>query len=177
MKKLTWLSGFLALTVLVAGALTTAIPYRGKEGESYSVLNHFISELGEVGVSAFALLFNTSLILGGLALAVFMLGLSYFYSGLVAIMLFSVAIWVDRQRKLSRWLIVPGILTVASFASFLALPHLTGASHVGLLDPSRFTRPVVWLTPLLEWSVFFTMLTWVALTAADLALRGRSSIP
>ena len=216
MKKPTWICGFLACTVLVAGALTTAIPYRGKEGESYSALNHFISELGEVGVSALAPLFNISLMLGGLAVAVFMLGLgiylgtrwgfvaaavgvysglscgmvgvlpmnnlhvhtmaafSYFYSGLVAVILFSIAILVDRQGKLPRWLLVPGVLTVASFASFLALPHLTGVSRVATLDPSRFTRPVVWLIPLLEWSVFLTMLTWIFLTSADLALRGRS---
>jgi len=176
-------------------------------------LNHFISELGEVGVSAFASVFNTSLMLGGLALAAFMLGLgcyigskgaylaaligaysgiscslvgllpmndlqvhtvaafSFFYSGLVAIALFTVVILADRDRKLTRWLVVPGILTVASFVSFLAVPHLSGATRAETLDPSRFTRPSVWLTPLLEWSVFFTMLVWLVLAAAALAIK------
>jgi len=99
---------------------------------------------------------------------------SFFYSGLVAIALFCITILVDRQGKLSRWLLVPGVLTVASFASFLALPHLTGTTRVATLDPSRFTRPVVWLTPLLEWSVFLTMLLWIVLTSVDLALRSRN---
>ena len=35
----------------VIGALIPALVYRGKQGQPYSPLNHFISELGEVGVS------------------------------------------------------------------------------------------------------------------------------
>jgi hypothetical membrane protein len=53
--------------------------YRGKRGERYSLLNHFISELGEVGVSLAAWFFNTGLLLGGLALLpyVILLGISF----------------------------------------------------------------------------------------------------
>ena len=50
---------FLAILLSMAG-------YRGKRGEKYSVLNHFISELGEVGVSRGAPLFNAGLIASGL---------------------------------------------------------------------------------------------------------------
>ncbi len=57
--------GFAATGVLVVGALIPALSYRGKAGEPYSFLNHFISELGERGVSALAPVFNASLVLGG----------------------------------------------------------------------------------------------------------------
>jgi len=51
---------FIMFTMLVTGLV-----YRGKQGETYSVFNHYISELGEVGVSQWALLFNLGLIVGG----------------------------------------------------------------------------------------------------------------
>ena len=44
------------------------IAYRGKKGEAYSPLNHFISELGEVGVSQWAWAFNLGLIVSGISL-------------------------------------------------------------------------------------------------------------
>ncbi len=49
--------------------------YRGKCGEQYSPLNHFISELGEVGVSRAAGVFNSGLLLGGLILIPYILSL------------------------------------------------------------------------------------------------------
>lgn len=52
----------------VLGALVAAAAYRGKNGERYSILNHYISELGEVGVSRLAWAFNLGLILSGLCL-------------------------------------------------------------------------------------------------------------
>ena len=54
--------------IAVLGSLLSALYYRGKKGQPYSPLNHFISELGEVGVSKLAWVFNTSLILTGLCL-------------------------------------------------------------------------------------------------------------
>jgi hypothetical membrane protein len=59
----------------IAAILITAIRYRGKVGERYSPLNHFISELGEVGVSPAAWVFNIGLILSGLAITPFILSL------------------------------------------------------------------------------------------------------
>ncbi len=53
----------------VTGAIISAVVYTGTSGERYSPLNHFISELGEVGVSRLAWLFNGALILSGLLLA------------------------------------------------------------------------------------------------------------
>ena len=68
--------------VLVQIALV--IPQQGfqnREGQPYSPLNHFVSELGWLGVSEKALVFNLGLILGGLFLALFMIGLGAQFRG------------------------------------------------------------------------------------------------
>ena len=59
--------GVISLGVIVAGFL-----YVGIEGQSYSPLNHFVSELGEIGVSDGARIFNAGLVAGGLINALFM---------------------------------------------------------------------------------------------------------
>ncbi|MFW5713997.1 MAG: DUF998 domain-containing protein [Brevefilum sp.] len=70
MTNLIWFK-FLAITGAVFAVLGTVIAgiiYRGKEGERYSPFNHFISELGEMGVSRLAPAFNLGLILSGITL-------------------------------------------------------------------------------------------------------------
>lgn len=62
-----WLSLAGALSA-VLGSLIAGLAYRGRLGERYSPLNHFISELGEEGVSRRAWAFNWGLILCGLCL-------------------------------------------------------------------------------------------------------------
>ena len=52
-----------SLVVLVC-LVTAMVVYRGKNGERYSIWRHFVSELGEVGVSKFAWVFNAGLIIG-----------------------------------------------------------------------------------------------------------------
>lgn len=74
-QKLTALCGLLGAAIVIAGCVATALPYAGEKGEAYSLLNHFISELGIVGVSKLAEVFNMSLIAAGLIIAVFMAGL------------------------------------------------------------------------------------------------------
>jgi hypothetical membrane protein len=51
---------------IILGSLAAGFAYCGKLGQRYSPLNHFISELGEIGVSRLAWAFNGGLILGGL---------------------------------------------------------------------------------------------------------------
>jgi hypothetical membrane protein len=56
----------IAGSVLISLAvLVSVLLYEGKKSEPYSLLNHFISELGEVGVSGAAWLFNTGLVAAG----------------------------------------------------------------------------------------------------------------
>lgn len=74
-------AGIAGSLVMMVTAVTTALVYRGKQGESFSPLNHFVSELGELGVSELAWLFNAGLMLGGVAFVVFILGLAATRSG------------------------------------------------------------------------------------------------
>lgn len=67
--------GWLGCLVIFLASLVTALVYRGKDGERYSVFNHYISELGEVGVSKLAWLFNTGLTIGGILFVLMMMGL------------------------------------------------------------------------------------------------------
>lgn len=196
--------GLLGSGVIVLSALISAVVYRGAAGEAYSPFNHFISELGQGGVSQLAVVFNAGLIGGGLLLIPFMLGLGayldnpvawlsgaagvvaalccsavgvfpmndliphmtaamgFFRSGMVTIALFSLAIALDRRRKLSKWWVLPGVLVTACFATFLLLPR-TGRSteqfqnFQGLIR----TRPGWWWMAISEWSVFVAVLGWV----------------
>lgn len=81
--KLTYASGFVGTAIVLLAILVTTIPYRGAFGEPYSFLNHNISELGEIGVSELAQVFNLSLILGGLCFVCFMIGFSLFWHRLL----------------------------------------------------------------------------------------------
>lgn len=72
-ERLARMGGLLGPLLLVPGVLLPALAYTGKAGEAYSPLNHFISELGEVGVSSLAWLFNGSLVVSGLLMAAFLL--------------------------------------------------------------------------------------------------------
>lgn len=60
--------GIAGVVIVVVGATVSAVVYRGKQGQKYSPFNHYISELGELGVARFARVFNLSLILAGLVL-------------------------------------------------------------------------------------------------------------
>ena len=67
------LLGLASVGVILAGMVISAIPYRGYEGEAYSPLNHFVSELGEIAASRLAWAFNLGVVLGGIGLGTFLL--------------------------------------------------------------------------------------------------------
>ena len=73
--------GLIGATIIVLGSFITALGFQGRQGEAYSPLNHFISELGEIGVSRRAMVFNRCLFIGGLCLTIFMLGLAAHLGG------------------------------------------------------------------------------------------------
>jgi len=64
--------------------LSATIGYVGRSGEPYSMLNHFISELGELGVSHLAWLFNLGLILAGFVFLPFLIGLGLYIENKIA---------------------------------------------------------------------------------------------
>jgi hypothetical membrane protein len=83
--------------IILLGSWITAIAYRGKNGERYSITRYFVSELGEVGVSRLSWLFNGSLIIGSAFFLIMMpgvgirLGNLWGYLGMVAGMVASAA--------------------------------------------------------------------------------------
>jgi len=217
-QKLTYCCGLLGSAIILLGSLATAMLYHGKRGGSYSILNHYISKLGEVGVSRLAPVFNTSLFVGGVVLLIFVLGLgfymqtklgyvasafgvfsciscslvgifpmnnlsihdvvaySFFYNGLVAITLFTLVIFFDKQNKISKWLLVPGIMTVVSFASYIVVPYIIRSTHGHTLHRHRMAQPHIRLNPVLEWSVFFTVIAWFVLMSIYLMGKRRVGV-
>lgn len=79
--KFGGLFGVLGPLLICLGILISALSYTGVQGQSYNLLNHFVSELGEIGTSDLALAFNLSLILGGLFNAGFMAWLPFQFRG------------------------------------------------------------------------------------------------
>jgi hypothetical protein len=67
--------GYTGTGLILLAVISPMFLYRGKLGERYSLLNHFISELGELGVSRVAWIFNTGLLLAGLVMLQYVLGL------------------------------------------------------------------------------------------------------
>jgi hypothetical membrane protein len=74
--RLSACSGILGGSVLAVGSVVAAVAYSGADRESFSPLNHFVSELGELANSEQAGVFNVSLIASGVCFAVFMIGLA-----------------------------------------------------------------------------------------------------
>ena len=85
--------GLTGSLLIIFSMLVTGLAYRGKQGEHYSVFNHFISELGEVGVSRLSLLFNLGLIVGGLVLIPFLVGMGLALGNLWGKLALVVGIW------------------------------------------------------------------------------------
>ncbi len=199
--------GIAGCAVIFLSALYAGLSYVGKNRERYSVLNHYVSELGEVGVSKNAQSLNGGLILGGLILIPFIIELglilgniwaklgilaglwaaiscvcvglfpmnnltphlraaiSYFRAGLVTILLFSIGILVQPagMEVVSKYTNIIGLFSLVSYASFLTLlgKEEAGSETSNQLDPEvKPERPRVWLSPLLEWVVFFSTILW-----------------
>ena len=75
----------IAGTLIFAAAISiAAAAYRGATGEAYSPLNHYVSELGQLGVSGLAAVFNLGLVIGGSFLAIFFLALGLSFRSALA---------------------------------------------------------------------------------------------
>ncbi len=75
-KTLLSLCGILGPVVISLGILFAGFSYTGIEGQAYDPLNHFVSELGQIGVSDAAWAFNAGLIVGGILNVLFMIYLA-----------------------------------------------------------------------------------------------------
>lgn len=78
LRRLTWRAGLAGVSAIMVGILVSAIAYSGRKGEPCNPLNHFVSELGEIGVSDAALAFNSSLVVAGLCFTVFLVGVAVY---------------------------------------------------------------------------------------------------
>jgi hypothetical membrane protein len=101
-------SAFFAIASFVAGVF-----YVGTQNELFSPLNHWVSELGEMGVSRLALVFNIGLFVGGLALALFFFALGRL-----------------RHSRLANVYVVVGVIAGISGALVGVFPMNNRAIHI-----------------------------------------------
>lgn len=81
LDRVAILSGLIGAAIIGLGSIVTALAYEGRTGESYSPFSHWVSELGETGVSQTAQVFNVCLVIGGVLFALFMIGLAVTRTG------------------------------------------------------------------------------------------------
>ncbi len=191
------------LVVIISG-----IAYRGKLGQRYSPLNHYISELGELGISRLAWVFNLGLILTGLcllpaclslgfllpgfwaklamaagivaAISVSLVGvfpmnnlkahgraaMSYFRSGLVMVILFTlVVIFQKNPPVMPRLYALVGVPAILAYASFLIYAPINDKKFEEGVNPLELPRPKVWWIAFIEWTVFITTIPWFLVMA------------
>lgn len=208
MKKFTtqfhWF-GIAGSVIIIVAVIITAITFHNSQGEPYSMLNRFISELGWVGTSQNAWLFNAAMIVTGIVFIPFCLGLGlripnawakagmatgvitaifcslvgvfpmnhlqphsfvamwFFRCGLATVLLFGVAILVQRKGNVR----VPKIASIFSLLAaiaygaflFMATIHSTGNVSSATLS-SLDAPPPLRILALVEWCVFFTTVLW-----------------
>jgi len=197
------IAGVVGVVVALLAALVPALAYQGYQKERFDPRNHFISELGEVGISRAARVFNAGLILTGLVLIPFMVGaavytahwlgyvagvvgvvttlavaavgvfpmnklsshsiaaLTFFNAGQVTSLLFSLCVIFIPTARLPLWLLIPTGLSTLAFVAFLRTPFTADNAEAFTKDRQAFVRPRWWLSPTLEWSVYFTVLAWI----------------
>jgi hypothetical membrane protein len=107
---------FAGIGLIILASFYPALVYRGKRGERYSPLNHFISELGEVGVSKAARFFNAGLLLGGLILLPYIIGLGMKFGSLLG--------WLGTAAGV---ITVLGVAAVGVFPMNNLKPHVIAA--------------------------------------------------
>lgn len=78
-QRFAILSGLLGTLVMAVCLASPALVYHGKNGEGFSFLNHFMSELGLYRLSPWAVVYNSGLFIGGGLLLVSILGVGWQY--------------------------------------------------------------------------------------------------
>ncbi len=107
---------FAGMAVIAAGTTFSALRYRGKQGEKFSPLNHFISELGEIGVTPGARAFNLGLIFGGLLTLPYIVGLGIKFHS-----------WLGWLGMLAGLAATAGVIAVGFFPMNKLEPHVKAA--------------------------------------------------
>ncbi len=103
--------------------------YTGTLGEPFSMFNHYVSELGELGVSEFAMMFNIGLMLAGIFFIPFMIGFGLYLNNFIG----KIAAIVGAFSALSIYLVgifpmnnavMHGITAISFFLSGLVMTIL-----------------------------------------------------
>lgn len=75
LKKIAPIAGVVTCIILYSVIIIAAIPYIGQQGEAYSFLNHFISDLGSIRFSVNHNIYNLGIVFAAIGFGIFTLGL------------------------------------------------------------------------------------------------------
>ena len=75
MKKIAPFAGLATCIILYSVIIIAATPYIGQQGETYSIFNHFISELGSTHFSVNHMTYNSGVIFSAIGFGLFTFGL------------------------------------------------------------------------------------------------------
>ncbi len=133
-------AGLAACGIFYIAMILTMIPFVGEQGESFSFLNHFISELGNPTYSEYHYIFNNGIIIAGVGFGIF----AYCMGGLIQSKLAWASIWIGMIASVlcSGVGIVPAhygelhLVVAVSFFSLMTLA-MTMYSYSILNDKSK----------------------------------------
>jgi hypothetical protein len=146
------------ISCVVVAIIFAASLYIGKQGERFSFLNHFISELGEVGGSRAAHIFNASLIAAGILIIPFLVSLGYKLDSVVG--------WI---AVVSGTITAMGVSAVGIFPMNNLKPHIIAAMtyfRAGFLMVFFFGLAILfqpnWRTEIPKYSLVLNLLAFLA---------------
>ncbi len=100
---------------------------------------------------------------------------TFFYGGMVAVFLYSLAIF-RAKGEIPRGVAGFGGFVVLMFAAFLFLPlHFYVGPKPTLFEAGPYQHPDFWLIAFVEWMVLLSVLGWVLTVSALLLRRSRTS--
>ncbi len=94
----------------------------------------------------------------------FIAAMGFFYGGMIAVGLFTIAILTQKEQKIPKWNAIPAIIVFILFIAFnFGLPSEGNLDFNILAAPE--TRPDFWLLPFMEWLVILGINAWILITA------------
>lgn len=94
---------------------------------------------------------------------------AFFISWPITVGLFLVQFRRDPTKGLAKGTLLPGLVSMALFAVFLAMPFMIGMQRIMAIDLRTFVRPPFILTALLEWMMCLSVFIWITLVSTKLA--------
>ena len=91
--------------------------------------------------------------------------MTFFLLSPVTVALASIDIWRLRDARFPRWLAVVGAFVVVLVVAFLYVAFTDPVTSTSDVLAAPETRPQLWLSPTLEWSVVVGVMAWTLLVA------------